>query len=198
MMQGVRLPVPRGPITCVRDVSSAHEDFPAAVLAGVVAARNASGARSPIAPPVDTGSAALGSGHGRPVVVGEHFDAPHRRPSLVAVGVSNRGDRMASSRKHDRTTVAGPSPTLPTLLARREALGRRWAEQMVHAVPGTGELLQELTVVEQAIGDRWPRLAARWLTQWVLADAARIHDPDSGLYPGCPYCQASKQTRASA
>ncbi|CAL8973713.1 hypothetical protein CELL_01601 [Cellulomonas sp. T2.31MG-18] len=79
------------------------------------------------------------------------------------------------------------------LIARRSVVATAWAEGISHGLP-VGDLLEELSILEFALIDQWPHLAEACLRRWVVADAAKLHDPDRGAYPGCTLChEAARQ-----
>ncbi len=80
---------------------------------------------------------------------------------------------------------------LTDLLARREQVGTAWAERASHGLPGLGDLMQELTVIEFALTEQWPQLAQSWLPEWVVADAHKLHDPSTEAGITCGICTAS-------
>jgi len=86
---------------------------------------------------------------------------------------------------------------LSELLAHREDVGTQWAERASHGLPGLGELTEQLMVVELAITEQWPKVSEAWLGEWVVSDARKLHDPDTGPYEACAICARSSRQAAA-
>ena len=78
------------------------------------------------------------------------------------------------------------------LLALRASVGAEWADRMSHGMP-SAKLLRELSILEHALTERWPHMSTRWLTDWILADAGRIHGGPEARMPGCRYCASAQR-----
>ena len=113
--------------------------------------------------------------------------APHRRRPSVA-GVSNKGGLMPTAISPRIRRLSGRDDRLKQLLERRDALGRSWAERASHGLPGLGDLTIDLLVVENSLAERWPYLSERWMREWVVADANKLHDPESDPRRSCAIC----------
>lgn len=98
------------------------------------------------------------------------MSAPARRTS--------RGHRLKQGR-------------LTELLTKREQTGTTWAETASHGLPGLGRLTVELTVIEHALTEQWPHLSEAWLHEWAVADARKLHNPDTGTRASCRICQST-------
>ena len=95
--------------------------------------------------------------------------------------------------------ASGRDDRLKQLLERRDALGKAWAERASHGLPGLGDLTIDLILVEDALAERWPYLAQRWLLkEWVVADANKLHDPDTDPRRNCAICVASRSAAAAS
>ena len=88
--------------------------------------------------------------------------------------------------------LSGRGERLKQLLERRDALGQAWAERASHGLSGLGELTIDLLLVENSLAERWPYLSERWLKEWVVADANKLHDPDTDPRRNCTICVGSR------
>lgn len=84
------------------------------------------------------------------------------------------------------------------LLHKRAELGRMWAQQISHAQPGVGKVMADLALLEIAITDQWPSQAAKWINEWTISDANKIHDPDTEKPVDCPLCQQTATATIAA
>lgn len=104
---------------------------------------------------------------------------------------------MSVATPHPSTRNKRRSARMTQLLARRAELGAQWAQQMSHARPESGTATEELLLIEKAIAEQSPNLAALWMPHWVIADAAMLHDPDTGSARGCNICAAEMCQQAA-
>ncbi len=86
---------------------------------------------------------------------------------------------------------------LAQLVERREKLGKQWAERISHDRPGCEVLAYELALVERALSEQWPTESKRWVQEWILADANRLHDP-RGPRADCSFCAAARRPARAA
>jgi hypothetical protein len=101
------------------------------------------------------------------------------------------------STTHLASEVVDLKNRLAQLVERREKLGKQWAERISHDRPGCEVLAYELALVERALTEQWPAESKRWVQEWILADANRLHDPGEKR-EDCSFCAAARRPARAA
>lgn len=78
---------------------------------------------------------------------------------------------------------------LNKLLARRESLASAAIEHECHNLPGADQLWQAVQHLEEQVRHDHPQVWAQFNTDWVAADAARLHSPDQPAPDACWLCK---------
>jgi hypothetical protein len=77
---------------------------------------------------------------------------------------------------------------LKKLLVRRQSLSTAAIEHLCHDLPGADLLWQAVHQTEEQLRHEYPEVWTQSNTEWVAADAARLHSPDRPAPDACWLC----------
>ncbi len=83
----------------------------------------------------------------------------------------------------------GPRRSLEELLARRDVLGATVMVRISHGLSDE-EAFRELVLIELSLSHCWATEYAARADDWIVRDAAFIHDPTSARHPDCELCHS--------
>ena len=86
-------------------------------------------------------------------------------------------------------------PQLNTLLHLRADRAADAMRRLSHGLPAR---LDRVLALEAALASRWPAVYAADAMEWLVVDAAAIHNSDTDPRPECPYCSPDGREPAGA